>query len=72
MITGAPAGFPFGGYMSKFFRNKTDINIENDIIDAGTLWKLDSEEKYLILVNDDEHVHIDYKNNKDIFLQVES
>lgn len=50
-----------------FFRNKSDLEIDGETIDKGSLWEL--SENALVLVNDDQYVEAFYSD--DDFVLVE-
>jgi hypothetical protein len=43
-------------------RNKEDLKTDNGIeIDAGSLWRIETD--FVVLVDDDQHVRVQYKSD---------
>jgi hypothetical protein len=43
--------------ITQFFRNKYDLtSLEGILVDANSLWKLDTSQNILILEDDDQHL----------------
>jgi len=50
-----------------FFRNISEIFI-NDTIDPESLWRLEGD--LLVLVDDDQHITVNYNDHKNEFIEV--